>query len=114
MTPSTLILKKKTHQKSNQGHIKDKLKTRLSSEEKIEFYNHIIDVPDIKRFIGFLKQNELDRKIRSMHFSSRRDSPVFLLSFSQVFPYVYFLRFFCYAICSCVLCFHQAKKADKK
>lgn len=86
--------KKKKHQKSNQGQIKDKFKTRLSSEEKIEFSNHIIDVPDIKRFIDFLKQNELDRKIRFLHFSSRRDSPVFLLSFSQVFPYVYFLRFF--------------------
>ena len=48
--------KKENHQKSIHDLIKDKLKTPLSFEERNEFCNLIIDVPEIKRFIDFLKK----------------------------------------------------------
>ena len=47
-----------------------------------------------------------------MHFSSRRDCPVFLLLFSQVFPNVYFLRFF--VMPSVYVCYVLSSKENRQ
>lgn len=78
-----------TQNKSKTRILKDKLLEELSSQERTEFASCVIVVPEIKKFIDFLEEEELEMKGRFMHSPSSENLPISSFCFTQIFEVIW-------------------------